>query len=242
VVGINSAINPQANTIGFAVPINLAKDILPQLKANGSVTRGWVGVAVQAVTPELAKALSLESTEGALVAQVTPGGPAERAGIARGDLIQSFDGKPVGKLRDLSRAVAATEIGKKVPVVLIRDKKTQTVEVTVEKLETGPGPRASGAPGGGAISFGMRVEDLDDELRKRLELGDLPGVAVVEVDPTGPAAHAGIEPGDVIVEADRKPVSSVAELESRIAQGGDSLLLLVRRGGSTLFIAVTRAS
>ncbi len=244
VIGINTAVNPQANTIGFAVPINLAKDILPQLKANGSVTRGWIGVAVQVVTPELAKALSLTSTEGALIAQVTPGGPAEKAGVARGvargDLIQSFDGKPVGKLSDLSRAVAATEVGKQVPVVLHRDGETRTVEILVEALDAGPEARAGGAPGGGAGSLGLRVQDLDDELRERLELGDLSGVAVVELEPDGPAARAGIEPGDVILEADRKPVASARELESRIAAAGKSVLLLVRRGGSTLFIAVSR--
>ncbi len=240
VVGINTAINPQANTIGFAVPINLAKDILPQLKATGSVTRGFIGVSVQAVTPELAKALSLEATDGALVAQVTPGGPAERAGIARGDIIKSFDGKPVGRLSDLSRAVAATEVGKRVALAIVRDGETRTVEIGVEELEAGPEPRASAAPRGGAGSLGMRVENLDDELRKRLELGDLAGVAVVGVDPEGAAARAGIEPGDVILEADRRPVSSVAELESRIAEGGEGLLFLVRRGGSTLFIAVSR--
>ncbi|MEX2208131.1 MAG: Do family serine endopeptidase [Myxococcota bacterium] len=240
VVGINTAVNPQANTIGFAVPINLAKDILPQLKANGSVTRGWIGVAVQAVTPELAKALSLTVTDGALVAQVTPGGPAERAGVARGDLIQSFDGKSVRKLSDLSRAVASTEVGKAVPVVLLREGESKTVEITVEELDAGPETRAGRAPGGGAGALGMRVQDLDAELREQLELGELSGVAVVELDPEGAAARAGIEPGDVILEADRKPVASVRALESRIAEAGEGVLFLVRRGGATLFIAVSR--
>ena len=242
VIGINSAINPQANTIGFAVPINLAKDILPQLKANGSVTRGWIGVSVQAVTPELAKALSLEASDGALVAQVAPGGPAERAGIERGDLIQSVDGKPVGKLGDLSRAVAATPVGKKVSIVLLRAAETKTVEVTVDKLEAGPEAPESRASRGGATALGMRLADLDDELRKRLDLGDASGVAVVDLDPEGPAARAGMEPGDVIVEVDRNPVASVAELETRISGGGESLLFLVRRGASTLFIGMSRPS
>jgi serine protease Do len=110
VVGINTAINPQANTIGFAVPINLAKEILPALKAEGSVTRGWIGVAAQAVTPELAKAFSLPSLDGAIVSQVAPGSPAERAGILREDVILSVDGKPVGRMRDLSLAVASTPV------------------------------------------------------------------------------------------------------------------------------------
>jgi len=242
VVGINSAINPQANTIGFAVPINQAKEILPQLKANGSVTRGWIGVSVQAVTPELAKALSLEATDGALVAQVTPGGPADRAGIERGDVIQSVEGKPVGKLGDLSRAVAATPVGNKISLVLVRAAETKTVEVTVDKLEAGSASHATKAPGGGAEALGMRVADLDDELRKRLDLGDARGAAVVEIEPDGPAARAGIEAGDVILEVDRQPVTSVAELEKHISAGGESLLFLVRRGGSTLFIGIARPS
>ena len=240
VVGINAAINPQANTIGFAVPINLAKDILPQLKESGSVTRGWIGVSVQAVTPELAKALSLDATDGALVAQVAPGSPAERAGIQRGDVIQSVDGRPVGRMRDLSRAVAATLVGKSIPVVLLRDGETKTVEITVEKLaEGGREQQARSAPGA-AASLGLRVEDLDDELRQRLELGDVPGVAVVEVEPEGPAARAGLAPGDVILEVDRAKVASVQELEARIAAAGDSVLALVRRGTATLFIAISR--
>jgi serine protease Do len=212
VVGINTAVNPQANTIGFAVPINLAKGILPQLRESGAVTRGWIGVSVQAVTPELAKALSLSATDGALVAQVAPGSPAERAGIQRGDVILDVDGKAVGKMRDLSRAIAATPVGKKIPMRLLRDGKEMAVEIEVDKLaETGarasvPETRSA------AESIGIRVQDIDDALREQLELGDVEGAAVVAVDPVGPAAQAGIEPGDVIVEVDRKPVTSAAEL------------------------------
>ncbi len=240
VIGVNSAINPQANTIGFAVPINLAKSILPQLKESGSVTRGWIGVSVQAVTPELAKALSLDTTDGALVAEVAPGGPAERAGIQRGDVIQSVDGKAVGRLSDLSRAVAATPIGKQATVVLLRDGETKTLEITVDMQSGGAEARAGAETGGSAASLGMRVGPIDDELRQSLGLGDLTGVAVLDVDPDGPAARAGIQPGDVIVEADRVPVASVAELEARISAGGQGLLFLVRRGASTIFIAVSR--
>ena len=240
VVGINTAINPQANTIGFAVPINLAKGILPQLRESGAVTRGWIGVSVQAVTPELAKALSLEATDGALVAQVAPGSPAERAGIQRGDVILDVDGKAVGKMRDLSRAIAATPVGKTIPVRLLRDGKEMTVEISVDKLSE-PGARASETRTlSAAETFGIRVQDIDDELREQFELGDTEGVAVVAVNPEGPAARAGIEPGDVIVEADRKLVRSAAELEKLIAGGGETILFLVRRGDSTLFIPVSR--
>ncbi|MBM4337739.1 MAG: PDZ domain-containing protein, partial [Deltaproteobacteria bacterium] len=240
VIGVNTAVNPQANTIGFAVPINLAKDILPQLRESGSVTRGWIGVSVQAVTPELAKALALSGTDGALVAQVMPDGPAARAGLERGDVIRSLGGKPIRKLSDLSRAVAATPVGTPVEVELLRDGAPLRVEITVDKLAEAGASGGQESTSGGAASLGMRIEDLDDALRERLGLGDRTGVVVVDVDPEGPAASAGIEPGDVVLEADRKPVASAAELEARIRGGGERLLLLVRRGGSTLFIAVSR--
>lgn len=244
VVGINTAVNPQANTIGFAVPINLAKGILPQLRESGAVTRGWIGVTVQAITPEIAKGLELEATDGALVTHVAPGSPAERAGLRREDVILDVDGKPVGKMRDLPRAIAAIPIGKKVEVRLLRQGEEKTIEIEVDKLaDTDAGARATARDTQrGAVSFGMRVEDIDDALREKFELGDAEGVAVVATDPAGPAAQSGIEVGDVIVEADRKPVSSAADLEKRIAAGGDTILLLVRRGDSTLFVAVSRKS
>jgi serine protease Do len=242
VIGINSAINPQANTIGFAVPINIAKEILPQLKANGAVTRGWLGVTVQEVTPELAAALKLDVKEGALVAQTAPDSPADKAGIKRGDVIQTFAGKAVGRPRDLSRSVAATEVGKKVPITVLRDGKSVDLEVTIEKLAATPeeqarGPRRESA---GTEALGMQVEDLDDELRQQFGLGDAKGVVIAGIEPGGPAADAGLRPGDLVVEVDRKPVESAQELEKRVAAGGDSILFLVRRGDGTMFVAVNR--
>ena len=242
VIGINSAINPQANTIGFAVPINIAKEILPQLKANGAVTRGWLGVSVQEVTPELASALKLDVTEGALVAQTAPGGPADKAGVQRGDVIQSFNGKPVGKPRDLSRAVASTEVGKTVDLELRRDGKPVTLQVKIEKLSTSEEQEARGGreESAGAAALGLEVSDLDDDLRQQFGLGDAKGVVITAVEPGGPAADAGLRPGDLVLEVDRKPVDSAEALEKHLAAGGDSILFLVRRGDGTLFIAVNR--
>jgi serine protease Do len=242
VIGINSAINPQANTIGFAVPINLAKEILPQLKASGSVTRGWLGVSIQEVTPELASALKLDVKEGALVAQVTPGGPADKAGVQRGDVIQSFAGKAVSRPRDLSRAVASTEVGTTAEVVVLRDGKSVALEAKIEKLASSPEAAAQGERGqsAGAAALGLEVSDLDDELREQFGLKDAKGAVIAGVEPGSPAADAGLRPGDLVVEVDRKPVASAAELEKQIGSGGDSLLFLVRRGEATIFVAVNR--
>jgi serine protease Do len=244
VVGINSAINPQANTIGFAVPINLAKDILPQLKASGSVTRGWLGVTIQEVTPELAAALKLDVKEGALVAQTSPGGPADKAGIKRGDVIQTFAGKAIAKPSDLSRAVAGTEVGKNVPVEVLRDGKTVTLSAKIEKLAATPEEQARGRGGegaaGGAESLGLQVADLDEDLRQQFGLKDAKGAVIAGVEPGSPAGDAGLRPGDLIVEVDRSPVHSADEVDKRVSQAGDSILFLVRRGDGTLFVAVNR--
>jgi serine protease Do len=242
VIGINSAINPQANTIGFAVPINIAKEILPQLKANGAVTRGWLGVTIQEVTPELAAALKLDVKEGALVAQTSPGGPAEKAGMKHGDVIQTFDGKPVGRPRDLSRAVASTEVGKTVAVVVLRDGKPITLQVKIEKLATSPEQEARSTPeaSAGAAALGLEVSDLDDDLRQQFGLKDKKGVVITGLEPGGPAADAGLRPGDVVLEIDKKAVDSAATLEKRLAAAAESILFLVRRGDGTLYIAVNR--
>ncbi|HKC52035.1 MAG TPA: DegQ family serine endoprotease [Myxococcota bacterium] len=242
VIGINSAINPQANTIGFAVPINIAKEILPQLKASGAVTRGWLGVSIQEVTPELAAALKLDVKEGALVAQVSPSGPADKAGLRRGDVIQSFGGKAVAKPRDLSRAVASTGVGKSVEVVVLRDGKPVTLQVKIEKLAASPEETARAAPGesAGAAALGLEIGDLDDDLRQQFGLKDKKGVVISGVEPGSPAADAGLRPGDLVLEVDRKPVESAAALEKQLSAGADSILFFVRRGDGTLFVAVNR--
>jgi serine protease Do len=239
VIGINSAINPQANTIGFAVPINLAKTILPQLREKGSVTRGWLGVAVQPITPELAEAFGLAKSEGALVSQVVPGSPADAAGLRRGDVIVRFGDEAIGKMRDLPSVVSATEVGKKVDVEVIRDGKRETLTVKVGELEE-PKQVAS-APGEhkGSRAFGMRVEDLTPAARQRLGIqGE--GALVTEVAPDGPAERAGIRAGDVVVEVDRKPVRGAADLAAALDASGKRALLLVQRDENELYVAVER--
>jgi serine protease Do len=242
VVGINTAINPQANTIGFAVPINMAKEILPQLEEKGRVVRGWLGVAVQPVTPELADLMKLETQEGALVSAITAGSPAAEAGLERGDVILRFGATDIHRMRELPRAVAATAPGTEVEVVVLRQGKRQTEQVTVGEL---PEEEArAGAPGPGdergSTSFGFDISDVPAELRRRLDLGEKEGALITQVYPGGPAEGAGLRSGDVIVEVDRQPVAGGLDAEQKLREAGDGALLLVRRDDAALFAAVKR--
>jgi serine protease Do len=242
VVGINTAINPQANTIGFAVPVSMAKDILPQLEAAGRVTRGWLGVVVQPVTPALAEAFGLEEEEGALVSQVVPGSPAAAAQLRRGDVIVRFGDRPIDEMRELPRAVSLTPPGEKVGVEIVRNGTRKTVEVTVAKLAEPERVARRGAPPGGVEGLGLRVQDLTPALRERLGVQEPGGVVIAEVDPDGAAAAVGLRAGDVLLEVGRQPIRDVSDLQRKLAASGRRVLLLVRRGESLFFAAVTLRS
>ncbi len=242
VIGINTAIVGGAATIGFAVPINMAKEILPQLRAAGRVRRGWLGVSVQAVTPALAEAMGLAAREGALVAHVEPGGPAEDAGIERGDVIVRFGETEIGRIRDLPRAVSHTPVGEKVEVKVVREGNRKSFAVTVGELEASETVAAAPGQSGGLAAFGLRVEELGPAQRERLAAGEEYGVVVAELDPGGPAERAGLRAGDVLTELDREPIESVADLDARLARAGERALFLIRRGEASLFVAVTRDS
>ncbi len=238
VIGINTAIRPQANTIGFAVPINMAKEILPQLRANGHVTRGWLGVMIQPITPDLSASFNLEGEEGALVTTVISGGPAEAAGVEGGDVIVEFDGQEIEDWNDLPRVVARTPVGKKVDVVLIRDGKRKRLEVAIGVLDEARPTRL--AKKGGATEFGLRVQALTPDLAEQLGLDDENGVVVTSVSPGSPASEAGIRSGDVILEVNRSTVNNVEALRDELASAEQSALLLIRRGDATIFVPVKR--
>lgn len=244
VVGINTAIFSQSGGsigIGFAIPVNIAKDLLPQLK-KGEVVRGWLGVMIQEVTPELAEKLGLKQAYGALVSDVTEGGPADKAGIKRGDVIISFDGKKVEEMHELPYMVGSTAVGKKVKVEVIRKgrKRTFVVELGELKEET-PRPEEPEEP---AAKIGMRVQDLTPELARKLGLSEAAGVVVVEVARASPAAEAGFRRGDVILEMDQSPVRSASGFSRRIRQysKGDVILFLVNRRGKTLYLTMEYGS
>src|SRR5262245_1708476 len=196
VIGINTAIRPAANTIGFAVPVNMAKDILPQLRTKGSVTRGWIGVVIQKITPEISQHLDIEGSTGALVSKVMPGGPADDAGIKRYDGILSFDGKEIGEMNELPRVVAATPVGKKVPVVVLRDGKKKTVEVGVKAMEEPKEATLAAAEKGSAAEYGLLVQELTPEIAKNLGVDEEHGVVITGVAPGSPAATAGLRRED----------------------------------------------
>jgi serine protease Do len=239
VVGINTAIIAGGQGIGFAIPINMAKQIVPQLEEKGHVTRGWLGVSIQEMTPELAKTLGLKEKKGALVAQVVSGGPAERAGIEQGDVIVAFDGKDVSSSKDLPRIVASTSVGKEVTVKLSRDGKVMDRQVKVGEMEE-KGVEVSKAPSSHK-SLGITVQNLTPETAKELGLKKDTGVVVARVEPGSPAADAGIQTGDVIREVNRKPVNNVDDFAQKVekAKDRDSVLLLIQRGQNNLFAAVT---
>ncbi|HVP76532.1 MAG TPA: DegQ family serine endoprotease [Thermodesulfobacteriota bacterium] len=238
VIGVNTAIISEGKGIGFAIPINMAKEVVPQLEEKGHVTRGWLGVSIQEVTPGLAKSFGLKEGKGALVAQVVSGSPAEKAGIEQGDVIVQFDGKDVASSKDLPRIVASTPVGKEVTIKLSRDGKVLDRQVKVgemeEKAEVGKAPSTK-------KSLGLTVQDLTPEIAKGLGLKKETGVVVTGVEPGSPAADAGIRSGDVIREVNRKPVKDVQDFIQKVekAKDQDNVLLFLQRGQNNMFAAVT---
>ena len=241
VIGINTAINPRANTIGFAVPVNMAKSILPQLRKAGHVTRGWLGVVIQKITPELVEGFGLEEDSGALVSRVIPEGPADKAGIRQGDVIRKFDGKAIDDFGDLPRLVAATPVNEKIDVVVLRDGKQKTLHARIAELEEPREfARVSVEQKSGTKAFGIRVQDLTPDLAEQLDVEGEAGVVVSSLNPGGSAERAGIRRGDVIVEVNRAEIADSGDLEEQLSEADDRALLLIRRGESQLYVPIER--
>ena len=240
VIGINTAIisgNAGGNVgIGFAIPSNLVANIMQDLKEHGKVTRGWLGVAIQKITPDLAESFKLKEREGALVADVTPDSPASRAGIERGDVIVGFDGKQIHAMVELPRIVAKTRPGKIVDVNVIRQGAPKSLSLTVDILkDTRVHPASFGND-----PMGSQVQDITPELARQMRLPDTQGVLVSQVEPGQAASRAGIRRGDVVIEMDRQPVRNKEDYD-RIAsqlQNKDSVLMLIKRNGSSMYIPV----
>jgi len=243
VIGINTAIFSQSGGnvgIGFAIPVNMAKEIVPQLKDKGHVTRGWLGVGIQKVTPELSKSFGLKDEKGALVSQVAKGGPADKGGIETGDVIVEFDGNKVSDSNELPRMVAPLPVGKTVAVKVLRGGNVVDREVKIGQLEEQKEEVASDTT---HKPLGMTVQNITPEIAKGLGLKSETGVVVASVIPGTPAAKADIRSGDVIQQVNKKPVKDVEDFKQKIESTKDqeTILLLIQRGENTLFAALTPA-
>lgn len=239
IVGINTAIFSRTGGnmgIGFAIPINLVKELLPQLRGKGKVTRGFLGVLIQKVTPEIADSLGLDKAQGALVANVSKDGPADKAGVKVGDVIVEFDGKEVKDSGDLPIIVARTAVDKKVRMKVVREKKEVVLAVAVGELKDEE--VVASAPEKGEL--GLTVQRLTPQMAESLGLEKSEGVVVSAVEPGSAADEAGIRRGDVLMEIDRRPIRNLDEYRKTIAaiKKGRGVLFLVRRGDSTLFLAL----
>jgi serine protease Do len=243
VIGVNTAIYSSTgsnNGIGFAIPINLAKSIMQQLKQHGKVVRGWLGVEIQEVTPDLAKSFGLPMPTGALVAGVANDGPAAKAGIHRGDIIIKYNGETVHDEHELPEMVAQTPIGKNVPVEVIRNGKHITLGASIAELKEQQVASAEN-PGEAGASWGLQVRDLTPELAQQLGLQTTKGVVVTNVKQDSAAADANLQQGDVILEINHKKLASADEFAAlaREAQKKNSqALLLVQRGNATLYTVI----
>jgi len=246
VIGINSQILSGSGGymgLSFAIPINTATLIADQLADKGFVERGFLGIQFQPVDGRLAKRFGLDRPRGALVGSVTPDGPADKAGVQAGDIVLSYNGKQLESSGELPPLVGATPVGAKAAIEVLREGKTRKLTVTIGKLEeeavAGASPRGErSAPEEARESrLGLTLSDLTAEQREQL---DIQGGVLITAVQGGPAARAGLARGDVIMEANRKPVSSIAALRKLIGDQdeADATLLLVRRGAGSLFIVI----
>jgi len=231
-IGINSQIlSPSDGNIGlgFAIPSNMAKHVMNELVQNGSVRRAKLGVTIQGITPDMAQAMNLPNTNGALVSTVDAGSPADRAGLKQGDVITQYNGKDVTDNNQLRNAVASTLPGTKVPMTVFRDGRTQTLTATVGELSPSKdgANRNSRGERGGEGRFGMSLQSTDE------------GVVIAELDPNGVAADSGLREGDVIQKVDGKVVKSPADVKAALdRQDGKASLLVVERDGRSLFVTL----
>jgi len=243
VVGINTAIVQGGQGIGFATPVQLARSVLDQLKEKGKVTRGWLGVYIQPLTPDAAENLGLSGRRGALVSDVTSGGPAEKAGIRSGDVIVGFNGKEIRDEHELPQAVAVTKPGTTVNVRLIRGGKETTVAVTIAEMEGEPGKPAGGQDLS-SKNLGLTVQDITPDIAQRFEIENTKGAVVTGVADGSPADDAGFNEGDIIRailrQDKRNPVTNAAEFATLVKkfQADKTILFLVERGDARILLTV----
>lgn len=237
VVGINTAIVASGQGIGFAIPINMANDLLPQLKEKGKVTRGWLGVMIQDVTSDLAESFGLKDAKGALVSDIVPESPAERAGIKQGDIIIEVDGKDVDEMNKLPRLVATLHVGKEIRVKVIRDGKEKTFRVTIGEY---PEERILSSRNQIGEELGMTIVELTPDIAKQFGYTQKEGVLVSNVSPGSPADEAGIKRGDLILEINRRPVKNLESYKSILSNTKERrVLFLIKRSDSAYYVVIS---
>ena len=241
-VGVNTAIFSRTGGnigIGFAIPVNTAKNVFAQLKDHGKVTRGWLGVMIQQVTTDLAENFGLERPIGALVGQVIPDSPADKAGIKAGDVIIEYNGKEISQMSMLPAMVANTDVGNKADVVIIRDAEKQTITVEIGKLEEEE-PVVADAETGTSKKLGITVQELTPKLAESLGIKETQGLIVTDINSGSAAAGAGILRGDLILEINREKIENIDQYKKalRSAQEKKNILLLIKRDEHTRFVVI----
>ena len=241
-VGVNTAIFSRTGGnigIGFAIPVNMAKNVFAQLKEHGKVTRGWLGVMIQQVTHDLAENFNLDRPIGALVGQVVPDSPAEKAGIKAGDVIISYSGKEISQMSMLPAMVASTNVGEKAELVLIRDGKKQNITVEIGRMEDEEAILA-GTKTGTSKKLGITVQEITPKIAESLGIEEVHGLIVNNVDSSSAAAEAGIMRGDILLEINRERVDNIADYKKSLqaAEEKKSILLLIERDHNTRFVVI----
>ena len=240
VIGVNTAIVAQGQGIGFAIPSSMAKNILPDLKTKGKVTRGWMGISVQEVTEDIAKSLKLSQRSGALISEVFKGDPADRAGLRPGDVILEVNGKNIKDTHQLLILIASFHVGEKVNVKVSRDGQEKTYQVIVDERKDRP--EVAIERGDGKTSFGMSVQDITPQIARQLGIPVSKGVIVMDVEEGSLADEVGIQPRDIILQINKVNIASMKDYQREITKPAakNSILLLIKRGKTTYYVALRR--
>jgi serine protease Do len=239
VVGINTAIVAGGSGIGFAIPANMARKIYTELVAKGKVTRGWLGVSIQPLTPELAKSFGAKDTKGVLISDVMPDSPASKSGLKSGDVLLEFNGKRMEAPSDLQRAVGLTSPNQDAKIKVLRDSSERTVDIRIGEAPEERTEARSGGTQRGKSLLGLDVRAVTPEIARQLNLPSPEGVVVARIDDGSPAAEAGVQRGDVIREINRQRVRTMGDFErlTKDAKEGDRLTVLLQRGPMSLYVA-----
>jgi serine protease Do len=236
VIGINTAIVAHGQGIGFAIPINMAKEILSDLKTKGKVTRGWLGISVPDITEDIATNLRIKTYEGALVGDVMKGDPADKAGVKTGDIIIEIDGKKIKDTHELLRLVATMPVGKKVDVKAVRDGRPLSFRMII--AERSEKKEVAGSRSKEGDIFGMTVQGITPRMAEFLGLPQKSGVIVTAVKEGSPADEAGIKVQDIITQVNKIRITDIKEYNREIMKKADSVLLLIKRGKATYWIVL----